>query len=88
MFWKEDHVVGTFKNMCTVAVHSWYIKMQDFANKFLKKKKKIFFFSGDILVDGYFEFKVYLEKFVPSPEMQKFHVIPGSNSSWYADQSS
>ena len=26
MFWKEDYVVGTFKNICTVAIHCWYIK--------------------------------------------------------------
>ena len=32
------------------------------------------------------EFKVYLKKFIPSPEMQKFHVIPGYNLSWYTEQ--
>ena len=31
------------------------------------------------------EFKVYLEKFIPCPDMLKFHIIPGSVS-WYTDQ--
>ena len=31
--------VGTFKNICTGAVHCWYVKMllQDFGKKILKK---------------------------------------------------
>ena len=38
----KESIVGTFKNICTVAVHGWYIKdaLQDFANKFLKKKSE------------------------------------------------
>ena len=34
------------------------------------------------------EFRVYLEKFIPSPEIKKFHVIPGYNTSSYTDQPS
>ena len=34
------------------------------------------------------EFKVYLEKFIPYPEIKKFHVIPGYNMSCYTDQTS
>ena len=34
------------------------------------------------------EFKVYLEKFIPSPVIKEFHVIPGYNMRWYTDQPS
>ena len=26
MFWKEDYIVGIFKNICTVVIHCCYIK--------------------------------------------------------------
>ena len=41
-----ESVVGTFKNICTITVHCWYIKdvLQDFVNNYIFKKK-----SGGIL---------------------------------------
>ena len=34
------------------------------------------------------EFKVHLEKLIPSPKIKEFHVIPGYNMSWYTYQPS
>ena len=34
------------------------------------------------------ELKFYLKKLITFPEMQKFHVIPGYDLSWYTDQPS
>ena len=61
----KESIAGTFKNICTVAVHGWCIKdaLQDFVNKFLKKKMRRHF-SGWLFS---LEFKVYLEKFIFSP---------------------
>ena len=51
MFWKGDHVVGTFKNICTVPVHCWYIK-----DAFAGLCQLIFEWNilDDILVDSCF----------------------------------
>ena len=70
MFWEEDHVVGTSKNICTVAVHCWYIKdiFTGFFQQVLERKYIYFnrYFSWSILS---LEFKVYLGTFIPSPEI-------------------
>ena len=52
MFFKEDHVVGTFKNICTLAFHCWYIKhaFAEFYEKIFLRKN----ISEDILVNGCF----------------------------------
>ena len=41
MFWKEDYVVGSFRNICTVAIHCWYIKnaFAGFCQQIFEKKK-------------------------------------------------
>ena len=145
MFWKQHQkfAVGSFKNICTVVVHCWYIKdafagfCQQVYTLYLstgvpsQKLKynieqacifslilisipsslilsvKIRGMKGFLLNDqnllsmmkvicwgslsGWLlslEFKVYLKKFIPSPEMQKVHVIPGYNLSWYTEQPS
>ena len=60
----KESVVGTFKNICTVAVHYWDIK-DAFAGFWHTQKKIRKHFSGWLLS---IEFKVYLGKFIPSPE--------------------
>ena len=52
MFWKEDHKVGAFKNICTVAIHFWHIKdtFAGFCQEVFESKN----ISEDILEDGRF----------------------------------
>ena len=80
----KEPVVGTFRDICTEALHCWYKKKslcRISLTNFWKKKKIWRQDSGWPL-----EIKVYLEKFIPSQEVQEFHVILGRYLSCYVGQ--